>query len=75
MARAKPWTDRYWLATEYQKRGKTIEVIAAECTAQGFPVTAMTIYNWITKFGLKTNSRRLGSRRVGGNGSGKGYYS
>lgn len=72
----KPWTDSEWLRQEYSVKKKTIHIIARELGEQGISVTAMTIYNWVDKFGLIKNKRDLGKRTIGNNKDGKkkGFY-
>lgn len=77
MAKFKPWTDKSFLYQEYSVKRKTIYQIADECTANGHPVTHMTIYNNLEKHGLLKNSRNLGKRSVGGSQGAKkrkGFY-
>jgi len=53
----KMYTNQNWLKTQYQTLGKTAAQIAKE---QG--TTEVTIYNWLKKFQLIRNSRKLSTR-------------
>lgn len=53
----KMYTNQRWLTSQYQTQGKTAAQIARE---QGVQET--TIYNWLKKFELIKNSRKLSTR-------------
>lgn len=74
MARFKPWTDKAYLHDMYVIKRKTLEQIVEDCKDKGAPVTQMTIFNHLKKFGLLRNSRTLGPRSVGGDPNKKRYY-
>lgn len=81
MAKDKPYADKSFLYDRYVNKKMTAKQIADELTAQGCPVTEMTIYNHLKKNNLIRNSRNLGQRSYGkkpgsqkGGTKRKGFY-
>lgn len=70
----KPYQNKEWLYDRYVVRKQTIDQISEELKELQIPTTPMTIYNWLKKFDLIKNSRKLGKRSIGGNSKKKGFY-
>lgn len=71
---AKPWMNYQFMYDQYKTKRRTIAQIAEECKTMGYPVTPMTIYNWLVKLKIKTDGRTLGSRSAKGGGAKRGFY-